>query len=531
MILKKPYAFFIKNFKLFHLIIFIFSAILLYKTSLIYDFLRLYNIDTPNVIGKELTTQLFATWLYTLIGIIIIVNIVIIYILIKKDKPYMYYIVNIALYIAILCVYIVSHGIINQLEQSLVEAKTTLAIRDITNIARFLQTISVIFYLIRATGFDIKKFDFVRDLQGLELTEEDSEEIEVSLEFEKNVFIREIRKKIRDTKYYYRENRFILNIILLSTIVIIVFMFYLGTNKYDKVYKENTFVTAKTINFGIKETNVLTKDYRNQTIAEKDKALVVLKISVKGKNELENDRATLVVNNKQYYYINGYKNNLIDLGNIYLNQQLTEEFTDYILIYQIPKEDIKSEMTFRYIDNIRYQRGEKRIKTIDIKLNPKNLDEQNKTETEYQPNNQIETKKYKINISNYEIKDKFEKTYNSCINKNQCYTMKEILVPSIRDKNKVILKLEGNIEYTENIDNITNLYKFIEKYASIEYTYNGKTYIETKDFKEIVPIKTLEKNIIYIEIDKEILNAEKIDLVFNIRNNTYKYILRGEKNE
>ena len=58
MILKKPYAFFIKNFKLFHLIIFVLSAILLYRTSLIYDFLREYNKTTPNLIGKELTSSL-----------------------------------------------------------------------------------------------------------------------------------------------------------------------------------------------------------------------------------------------------------------------------------------------------------------------------------------------------------------------------------------------------------------------------------------------------------------------------------------
>ena len=82
----------------------------------------------------------------------------------------------------------------------LVAAKATLAIRDIANLARLFQTVSVVFYLIRATGFDIKKFDFVRDLKYLDITEEDSEEIEVSLEFEGNVFQRNIRRILRNTK-------------------------------------------------------------------------------------------------------------------------------------------------------------------------------------------------------------------------------------------------------------------------------------------------------------------------------------------
>ena len=80
MILKKPYAFFIKNFKLFHLIIFALSSILLYRTSLIYDFLKLYNKTTPNLIGKDLTSSLFSPWIYVLIAIIIIINVVLIYI-------------------------------------------------------------------------------------------------------------------------------------------------------------------------------------------------------------------------------------------------------------------------------------------------------------------------------------------------------------------------------------------------------------------------------------------------------------------
>ena len=55
--------------------------------------------------------------------------------------------------------------------------------------------------------------------------------------------------------------------------------------------------------------------------------------------------------------------------------------------------------------------------------------------------------------------------------------------------------------------------------------------LQTNDFNEIIPARTNNKNVFYIEVDKDILNAEKVNLLFNIRNNTYKYILRGDVSE
>jgi hypothetical protein len=47
----------------------------------------------------------------------------------------------------------------------------------------------------------------------------------------------------------------------------------------------------------------------------------------------------------------------------------------------------------------------------------------------------------------------------------------------------------------------------------------------------VVPSKTKQDNVYYIQVNKDIMNAEKIVISFNLRNNTYKYILRGETNE
>ena len=533
MILRKPYAFFIKNFKFFHLILCILSGILLYRTSLIYGFLKEFIKTNPNVIGKELTDSLFSNSVYLLITFLILINLIIIIVMIKKTKPYLYYITNIILYISVLIMFISSNKIIHNLEIMLVETKTILAIRDIANIARLLQAVSLVFYLIRATGFDIRKFDFVRDLQKLDISEEDSEEYELAVSFEKNESVRKIKRTIRNLKYYYRENKFVLNTLMVLFLVFAVITLYTGATKYTKTYEENEFVNVGSFDIGIKNSYIITKDYTNKTIPADDKILVAVNLSIKSSymRSIPISRISLSVNNTKYYHQEKYKAKLIDLGKIYKNEIINNEFNDYILVFEIPKEYMKSEMKIKYVDNIDSVKGRKVENAITIKISPVNIDSNNQIVKEYQLSNQIDTKEtnlsdYLITINNYEIKDIYESTYTSCINNNECFDYKEILKPSINEKPKTILKLDGTISYENKISSISNLYDYISVFGTIEYKLNGKRYYETQDFNQLTFNKT-KNDSIYIEVNKDIMNAEEIRLSFNIRNYKYSYVLKG----
>jgi len=538
MILKKPYAFFIKNFKLFHLIIFSLAAVLLYRTSIIYSFIKEYVKESPNVIGKELTDSLFVNWSYILIILLIAVNILIIIIMIRKSKPYMFYIVNIILYISVLVVYGISNIVISNLEVMLVEAKITMAIRDILNIIRMLQTISIIFYFVRATGFDIRKFDFVKDLQELDISEEDSEEYEVAVEFDSNEIFRKSRRIMRNLTYYYKENKFMLNIIILLLIGFIFLMIYSNISKYDKIYKENEYFNVNSFDIGIKQSYIVKKDYKQSNITTNEYDLIALRISVKSNIEqkLQNSRIVLVVDDYEYYHIKTYKNSLFDIGTIYNDQVITDEFKEYILVYQIPKYKLSSEMKFRYIDTIESKNNKKRINSIDVELNPIDIDKKEITNKEYNLTEEIDTSdsnvsNYKIIVNNFEISEKYTKFYNSCISETECYDFKEIIKPiTTTNKDKALLKIEGNITSETKINNINDLYSLFKTFGSIEYTYNGVKYTERNDFNQVKFTK-INDGAYYIEVDKEIINATEIKLNFNIRNNKYSYILRGNTNE
>lgn len=533
MIFRKPYAFFIKNFKLFHLLLFVLSALLLYRTSIVYNFVKEYIKTSPNVIGKELTDSLFAGYSYILIAFMIIINIILIIIMIRKVKPFIYYIINISLYITVLIVFALSHRMVGNLEIMLVEPKTVLAVRDILNIARLLQTISVIFYLVRATGFDIKKFDFGRDLHELNINEEDNEEYEVAVDFQGNEVLRAIKRNLRNFKYYYKENQLVINIIVLLSIAAISLIIYLNVDKYGKTYKENDFVSAGMIQLGVKSSYIIENDYKDKKISTKDYDIIAVKLSMKStlEQKVSTARAQLIVDGYKYYHIRAYKNKLFDIGTIYDEQQITKEFEDYVFVYQIPKEH-SNNYTFEYVDNISQKRGETKVNSIDIKLNPIEIDSQQINEKTYELSNEIDMAdsnyiNYKITIKNFELQEKFVKTYESCVSDSECYTFRETIKPTnLSNKDKILMKLDGIVSYDKKTKDINDLYTFIKYFGNIEYTYNGKTYVEKNDFYAINFGKVKDDSF-YIEVDKEIMNAESIKLSFNIRNHKYTYILRG----
>ena len=132
----------------------------------------------------------------------------------------------------------------------------------------------------------------------------------------------------------------------------------------------------------------------------------------------------------------------------------------------------------------------------------------------------------KFKISDYEIKDKFIFTYDYCIKKDDCIPSKEYMKPSI-DKNfdKVILRV--NVDYSNNSDlSMNSFYKFFSRFGSIYYKNGENWNNQTGNFEQLKSSKVSENNNVYIGVRSDILNAESIKLVFNIRGSVYEYLLK-----
>lgn len=360
MILRRPYAFLIKYFRIIHLILFIFFSYITYKANNILTFFKEYIIYNGNI--EVVSSEYISYFIFVSILLIITISVIIYSLMKYKKKPRLLYILLVVISIVSSILFIYLYNNIKSLETTIESARTIRLFRDISRFNFWILFISCIPILIRGLGFDIKKFNFSKDIHDLKLDKEDNEEVEVNIDLSSDTIKRTGRKTLRELKYYYIENKFIINIILgiVGIILILLFPF----NKYVVNRDLNEGEILGISKFNIKVTESYISD-RNRI--SKDNSYIILKIEIKGKiskYKLDLDQLVLESKNnkyvpslKYYYYFSdlgiGYKNNVLD----------TEEYKKYLLIYNIKSEDRNSEFKLNYLDNDRK-----------IKLSPKILD-------------------------------------------------------------------------------------------------------------------------------------------------------------
>ena len=296
-------------------------------------------------------------------------------------------------------------------------------------------------------------------------------------------------------------------------------IYFLG--KYNKVNTENVYYETASMSFKVNSTMMLNTDFKGNKIT--DNYLVIVDADIKSKysnQKIYLNDFSLRIENFLFKPIEKYFDKIIDLGIPYQEEMLSTEYSDYLFIFEIPEKYISSDMAFRYNSG-----GD----LISVSLNPKTLlDDETILETkkikeklEFQK--PLENIEFKIN--DYEIKNNFLIKYNYCIKENDCILSKEYLKPSIdQNYDKVVLKLD--VEYIDNSDlNINNFYLLLSKFGTISYKVNDR-WINIYKFEEIVSKKVVQKNNVYLGVNSNILNADSIKLIFNIRGQKYMYIIK-----
>lgn len=525
MVLRKPYKFLIKHFRIIHLILAIISGYLLVKTNNILAFFNEYLNNNETIIGTGTASEYF-NGVMLLFILISLVGIVIITIIMKmKDKPIMFYVITLISYISIGIIYSYDNSLIKTLELQIIDIRTLKLASDLTLICFLIQTLSTIVLSVRAVGFNIKKFNFDKDIE-LEIDEKDNEEFEFNVSIDKNKIRRNTKKNIRNLKYTYHENKFIINIVILVILIIIGIITYLNIEVYNKIYKQGEIITTSQFTYTLKDSYLINKDYRNNQIT--NNYLVATKIRIKNntkdKINLETARVLLHIGKVTYNPTTKYKDKLIDLGTDIENKNIKNDYDEYIIVFEIPKKNITKKMILSYTD-INNKIYNTKLKNISFDNNKKI--KSSKLSDYIELNDEI-IKNIKFKINKFEIDDKLKSVYDFCETKNICYKSYEYIVPSLTDNyEKVILKIESEIDFNnQKIKNFNNLADFIEKYGTIKYTVNGISKEMNTDIKKIQPSKGSDEGIYYFEIYKEIKNATEITLVLNIRNNIYEYKIK-----
>lgn len=509
MIIRKPYAFLIKNFKKIHVFLLILSLYVFYQlinvNSFVNEFMRLGTYD---LFKDPITNHI--TWFLTLsIFLLIIGSTAILFLLNHKKKPWKIYLIPVIEYFLLLLVLGMIKSFFNSYSSS-VETTDLRMSKDLLTMFLIVQVPVIGIYVIRVFGLDIKKFNFNSDQEFLELSEEDREEIEIGISIDKNSFIRGFKKTIRHLKYFYLEHKFICNSLCGISIIIIGFLLYTNIFITHKSYKQGQFYNVNGYSFRVNNAYYTDKDYKGNIIS-KQSNFVILDLTIKNNSEARTVNLDYFhVKNKTSDYITTTKvfaKEFQDLGVSYetVKKLKRDESLDCIVIYKVDNYLDKNKFVLYYQEKSGYLRK--------IKLKVTDLSEISDP-IELKLGEKIEfniTDGDSIIFDNYEIGKRFNYNVRKCSSEG-CYYEKKTLDGA----SEKILKIDFASETWESknmIDFLTQYGKLIYKDSNdvegeieisnpISKTYYGKTVLfkipGEVDYKEIsIDLVVRNKHYVY----------------------------------
>ncbi len=533
MILRKPYAFLIRHFKQMHIILTVFMIYLIYRTEMMISFLNEYINSVAIVIGQPIVSSLYNIWVILLPILILVFSIILLITMRIKDKPRLYYVFMIAAHVAIIAIYFYGYSVFDKMQKTIVDLRTINALRDILIYCILIQGVFSIVSLVRGVGFDIKKFDFNSDLEGFDLTEEDNAEFEIDIDFDINDKARKGKRYLRLLKYKYKEHKFIVHIVMGAFVAFILFYAYNNFNIYNKTSPEGTNFNMNGFIVGVNKSYLLNQNSMGEAISDSSKYLVVVELNVKNNSAnpapIKTGNFELNVNGINYHHDEKYESALVDLGYIYKNQEITnKEFTSYLLVYEIPANRINSKLKLGFHNTITNE-------TAYVRLHPTNISDKDTQIKEYTIGDTMTFEgstlgNTTIKIDSFELRNRFTLRYQYCSTRlKNCVASVEYLMPTQYNSNldKALLRLDMDFKFDENFKSttITSLYELMKTYMKIEYEIDGKKKTQNVYLGQVTSNRAA-KNSYYIEVLQEIKVADKITLVFQVRNNVYRYSLK-----
>ena len=514
MIIRKPYAFLIKNFKKIHIFLLVLSIYVAYKligvSSFVNEFMRLGTYDYFN---DPITN--YITWLLIVsIFLLIIGSGAILFLLNHKKKPWKLYLVPIITYFILFLVLMMIKSFFRNYSSDVATTDLRMS-RDLLMIFVVAQLPVIFIYAMRVFGLDMKKFNFNIDKEYLELSEEDREEIEIGIDFDKETIKRGYKRFKRNVNYFYQEHKGICKITIAFILLISSFLIYKSIFITNKSYKENEFYNVNGYSFRVNKTYFTDKDYTGNIISDKSN-FIVIDLTIKNNSEprevyLENFH----IKNATKDYITTrkvYAKEFQDLGNT-LDKAKTfkrGEEINCIVIYKVDKELDKNKFVLYYQEKSGYLRKIK-LKVNDLSnINNQELSLGDEFDIGFKNNNDV------ISFDDYEIKEIDSYTIRECDMSTCNFVRKDLVISD----SKRIFKLDfGSDEWDAK-----NMIDFLTQYGKLIYKDSN----DVEASLDIVnPIsKTYYGKTVFLSVPSELENAKEISIDLVIRNKHYVYKLK-----
>ena len=512
MIIRKPYAFLIKYFKVIHIVMFVIFGYFIFAISDIKDYFT--SAVLSNNLAKLGADNTYFGFLYFLFAIILLLASVGIFLLMRqKKKPYVFYILTtVYAFLLIVMAALFNSYFIAVSKTGSYPTSTIVIYRDFTTIMYYLSFVFVIFSFIRGFGFDIKKFSFEKDKEELNLSSEDSAEVVLDFNIDKDKIINKARKYKREWRYVYEDNKALLKKVGIFLVIALFVYIVINGLVINKTYKMGTFIDAK--NFGIRIDKVIlsNKDAFGE-VRDRNYAGVVFTIKTGADGTFFDNRFLRLKVNDEYYYSTQSVNSIMgDLGKVYNNEAL------------IGHKEMEFVLLFDYDKSITPRNVGLEI-SLDGKYHKINIDYIIQDGKGYKEKNAKLGEKIDLfgglTINNYTIHGgtaEYRYTDPKC--ESECPEYTKRIQPNLNDK-----LLELNVVYENN--DINN--KLLNYYVSLEYEVDGKVVTNSAKKMQLLNIASLsDGQRLYYSINSDFATATNRYIVISTRDVKYKILLQEE---
>lgn len=527
MIIKKPYGFLIKHFKLLHLLLLVPMVYVMLKfgdiSTFYKDFVRAeFRTYETNVAGTYITAMTFASLL-----LLVLSNAIIMVLLKLKKKNVTFYLINVVYYIILIVMAALNYGIMADIDiGTTMKASAINVLRDIAGMIVLPSYPLILFQIITGIGFNIKTFRFDKKID-INIDEEDEEEVEIKLG-EGYTLKRNIVHTLRELKYYVLENKFIFmcigGVLIIGTIIGL----YINTQIYNKKYKIYQSFALDTFTMTLKESYLTDIDYKGEKIAKGTYYLAV-KISIYNKSSeaatIDKANFRIFLDDKVLYPNYERSSRFIDIGKNYQgNSIFGGTADDYVLVYELDSSMLRNQYQMKILSDLKHEPNKLVPSYKIINIKPTNIlkEEQvgeGKIGTEFKMNETL-LGKTTYKLENVTFDRKYQYSYKQCSSPRNCKTLTNTIIP--KTPNKVLMIIDDDITWDETASYFKNSrLDLYGDFGSIiyDYTYNGKESEFKSNLVDITPPNI--KDVKIYEVSNTVLSGKDKTLRLKIRN---KYI-------
>ncbi len=529
MILKKPYAFIIKHFRIIHLIALIPMIYLLIRTRGIVSFFAEYVRNGYTLSGNIMLANLSASYInwfmYLAVFVILIIFLILAFILQYKNKPTRFYNISILYYFGIFILISLGLVIFQSIEADTLDNTLARVIRDLIYIIHYSEYIFIIFTAVRGVGFNIKKFDFKGDIEDLQISSEDNEEFEFLVGKDSYKTKRTIRRFLREFTYYYKENKFIFTIIIIIMIGILGTTIYTKKAVYQREYSINENIAFSYFNFKVLNAYMTNLDMKGNVLKEGKKYLIIeaqVTNRTRDAHVLSYGNLQLVINKLRIPPNLNIANNFQDFGRPFSGTLIKGNTDDsYIFVYEMDEDLISNNYYLEVYSGYDGAIGGIGALTKNVKLVP-NMINSNvlSNKVNLGTNIKIDNKQLgdsEVNIVDYSFTNRFTYLQGGII--------KELYIDVTKDINQTLMVLNYELKLDENSSymKVNKSFKsFFEDFMTIKYTYDGTDY-----YSKVSLLNPANyKDRLVFKINNNITNATNIYAIITVRNIAYEIKLK-----